>query len=156
MSSSEINLAVSCSGSSCYMWMDAYEFDGWCTSCLVRLPLDFRHDNTILLDYISFLLPHGNPGHNSVLTAATPCMRWANTGIPTCRDGARRVFTDQADIAFTKREAPWGVGRVAWRVSCILLRTVFEADFVAYEWQFQWINSFPGVTTSRDSNGYAI
>ena len=26
-----------------------------------------------------------------------------------CRDGARRVFTDQADIACTKREAPWGV-----------------------------------------------
>ena len=23
-----------------------------------------------------------------------------------CRDGARRVFTDQADIACTKREAP--------------------------------------------------
>ena len=31
-----------------------------------------------------------------------------------CRDGARRVvFTDQAGIAFTKREAPWGVRRVA-------------------------------------------
>ena len=26
-----------------------------------------------------------------------------------CRDGARRVFTDQADIANTKRAAPWGV-----------------------------------------------
>ena len=26
-----------------------------------------------------------------------------------CRDGARRVFTDQANIACTKREAPRGV-----------------------------------------------
>ena len=30
-----------------------------------------------------------------------------------CRDGARRVFTDQADIGSTKREAPCGVQRVA-------------------------------------------
>ena len=29
-----------------------------------------------------------------------------------CRDRARRVFTDQADIACTKREAPSGVWRV--------------------------------------------
>ena len=47
-----------------------------------------------------------------------------------CRDGVRRVSTDQADIACTKREAPWGVRRVALRVSCILLilRTACEAD----------------------------
>ena len=29
-----------------------------------------------------------------------------------CRDGARRVFTDQAGIACTKREAPCDVRRV--------------------------------------------
>ena len=44
------------------------------------------------------------------------------------RDGARRVFTDQAGIACTKRKSPWGVRRVASRVSCILLRTACEAD----------------------------
>ena len=52
-----------------------------------------------------------------------------------CRDGARRVFTDQADIASTNRETPWGVRRIAGRVSCILLRTACEADFLAYGWQ---------------------
>ena len=38
-----------------------------------------------------------------------------NPRIPTvqCRDGARRVFTNQADIACPKREAPLGVGQVA-------------------------------------------
>ena len=30
-----------------------------------------------------------------------------------CWDGERRVFTNQADIACTKREAPEGVRRVA-------------------------------------------
>ena len=29
-----------------------------------------------------------------------------------CRDGAHRVFTNQADIACNKREAPWGGGGV--------------------------------------------
>ena len=29
-----------------------------------------------------------------------------------CRDGARRVFTGQADIACTKREAPLGARQV--------------------------------------------
>ena len=35
-----------------------------------------------------------------------------------CRDEARRDFTDQADIAGTKREASRGVRRVARRVRC--------------------------------------
>ena len=59
-----------------------------------------------------------------------------------CRDGARRVFTDHADIVCIKREAPWGVRRIEWRVSYILLRTACEADFgtfmrifFAYWWQ---------------------
>ena len=43
-----------------------------------------------------------------------------------CRDGERRIFTDQTDIARTKRKAPWGVGRNASRVNCILLGTAFE------------------------------
>ena len=29
---------------------------------------------------------------------------------PQCRDGARQVFTDQANIVFNKRETPSGVG----------------------------------------------
>ena len=45
-----------------------------------------------------------------------------------CRDGPRWIFTDQADIACTKREAPGGVRRVARRMSCILLRTTGGAD----------------------------
>ena len=44
------------------------------------------------------------------------------------RDGACRAFTDQADIASTKREAPWGVPRVASRVSCSLLRAACKAN----------------------------
>ena len=52
-----------------------------------------------------------------------------------CRDGVRRVFADQADIASTKREAAWGVRQFAQRVSCILLRTACEADFLAHGWQ---------------------
>ena len=27
-----------------------------------------------------------------------------------CQDATRWVFTDQADLACTKRKAPWGVG----------------------------------------------
>ena len=46
-----------------------------------------------------------------------------------CPDGARRVFTYQADVACTKREARWGVRRVAWGVNYVLPRTVREADF---------------------------
>ena len=42
--------------------------------------------------------------------------------IPTMPGRSTRLFADRADIARTKREAPWGVGRVAWRVCCILLR----------------------------------
>ena len=48
------------------------------------------------------------------------------------RDGGNRILTDQAYIACTKREVPWGVRRVAWRVNCIPTRTVREADFLAY------------------------
>ena len=48
-------------------------------------------------------------------------------------DGARRVFTEQADVACTKREAPRGVGRVARRESCILYQyPLFEVDFLEY------------------------
>ena len=46
-----------------------------------------------------------------------------------CRDGARRVFTDQVHIARTKREVPWRVRPVTRRVSGILLRITCEADF---------------------------
>ena len=35
----------------------------------------------------------------------------------------------------TKRDAPWSVRWAAWRVSCILLRTACEADFLARVWQ---------------------
>ena len=49
-----------------------------------------------------------------------------------CRDGARRVFTDRADIVCTKREEPWRVLRDAQTVSYILLRTVCEVGFLAY------------------------
>ena len=45
-----------------------------------------------------------------------------------CRDGARRGFTDQEDMACTKCKAPQGVRRVACRVSCILIITTYEAD----------------------------
>ena len=38
-------------------------------------------------------------------------------------------FTDQACIACTKREAPWGVWWVAWGMSCIILWATCEADF---------------------------
>ena len=40
-------------------------------------------------------------------------------------------FSDRADIGSTKRKAPRGVGGVAWRVSCMLLRIACEADFLA-------------------------
>ena len=72
-----------------------------------------------------------------------------------CRDGARRVFTDQADIASTKREAPWGVRRVAWRVSCI--RSACEADSLAYgrqrrmNWFALWCRHF-----QREQWGYYV
>ena len=35
-------------------------------------------DNTIPLDHVSFLLPHGKPGHVPVHTSANPCMSGAN------------------------------------------------------------------------------
>ena len=39
-----------------------------------------------------------------------------------CRNGPHPVFTDQAKVAAcTKRQAPWGVRRVAWTVSCTYL-----------------------------------
>ena len=51
---------------------------------------------------------------------------------PTMPGGARRVFTDQAGIVCTKREAPWVVRQVAWRVSCTLQTTASEADVLAF------------------------
>ena len=44
-----------------------------------------------------------------------------------CRDGARRVFTDQAGVACAKREAPCEARRVACMVGCIV--TTCQADF---------------------------
>ena len=41
-----------------------------------------------------------------------------------CRDGARRGFTDPADIVRTKREVPC-------RVGCVLIKTACEADVPA-------------------------
>ena len=52
-----------------------------------------------------------------------------------CREGVRRVFTDQADTDCTKREEPCGVGRVSLTMSCILLRTAFDVDILAYRRQ---------------------
>ena len=50
-----------------------------------------------------------------------------------CRDGARRVFIDQANMNCLPRarSAVRGVGRVARRVSCILRRTACEVGFLA-------------------------
>ena len=36
--------------------------------------LNLGDDNTIPFDRVSFLLPHGNPGHVVEQTSATPCM----------------------------------------------------------------------------------
>ena len=66
-----------------------------------------------------------------------------------CRGGARRVLADQADSTCTKSKTPWGVGWVVW--SCIVPRTSFQADFLAYWGQRQWIDIFSDVATSRDN-----
>ena len=66
------------------------------------------------------------------------------------KSGFHPPVTDYADIASAKRETPWRCSargkiehraRVAWKVSCILLRTACAADFLAYGWKrrMDWI-----------------
>ena len=50
-----------------------------------------------------------------------------------CRDGARRVFTSQEDIARTKPDAPWGFGPVAWGGGGRHLFVAARLDFF-YDW----------------------
>ena len=45
------------------------------------------------------------------------------------RNGAHRVFSNKADIAFTKRKSQWDVRWTAWWMGPVLLITTLEADF---------------------------
>ena len=80
--------------------------------------------------------------------------------IPTMPGRSTPGFTNQADIACAKREVPWGVRRVAWRVNCILPRTARKMDFgtlclLSCLWMAAPMSYFAFWRGHvRDSNGY--
>ena len=59
-----------------------------------------------------YLGGEGGGGGGVLISCITVVVRPLTLATPQCRDEARRVNTDQGNIAGTKREAPSGVRRV--------------------------------------------